>query len=209
LCFFLPVVYVKVQFKMRYWIKCNQLALWFVARAFLLITFSKRKVYLQTTSIQDDFGYVVVANHQSKLDPLVIFGALPLRTFYKLAPIRFMAHREFFEVYVYRIFLQMWGAFPNKEIRNFEYGLPLSAKILARFGTVSIYPEGTRLKAGQRVEPRRGVAVLAAEPHSRLIVCRVQWQKGWIGKVSVVISEPVDCSGQSAQRIMDRVYKLS
>lgn len=194
---------------MDYWIQCNQFCLWLIARLFILLTFSKRKVYLENAAISGDYGYVVAANHRSKLDPFVIFGAMPIRTYMKLVPVRFMAHREFFQVYPYRVFLQSWGAFPNKELPGFDYGLPLSAKILADKGTIAIHPEGTRVNPGEHIEPKRGVAVMAEEPNVRLILCHVEWRKGIFRRASVTVSEPKDCTGQSAQEIMDRIYAVS
>jgi 1-acyl-sn-glycerol-3-phosphate acyltransferase len=194
---------------MIYWIKTNQVLVWALARIYLFLTFSVRKVRLHDSRISNQYGYIVASNHQSKLDPFIMFGAMPLRTYLKLTPVRFMAHREFFKVPFYRFFLESWGVFPNKEVAGLEYGLPLSAKILANKGTIVIFPEGTRVVNGSYVEPKRGVAVMASEPDVRLILCHIQWRKGIIPRVSVVVSEPRDCSGQSAQLIMDQIYDLA
>ena len=120
-----------------------------------------------------------------------------------------MAHRAFFKVYFYRVFLESWGAFPNKELEGFGYGLPLSAKILANKGTISIHPEGTRVKPGEHVEAKRGVAVMASEPNVRLILCHIEWSGKIFRRVSVAVSEPLDCSGKSAEQIMAQIYSLA
>jgi 1-acyl-sn-glycerol-3-phosphate acyltransferase len=194
---------------MRYLILFNQTCIWIIARIFLLVSFSERKVYFQESLINDESGYVVAANHQSKLDPVVVFGAMPFRVFLRLAPVRFMAHREFFAVAFYRLFLEMWGAYPNKEIGNIEYGLSYSSKILADKGTINIFPEGTRVKIAGSVEPKRGVSVLASEPNTKLILCRINWHFNVFPHVSIIISAPKDCSGQTAQEIMDQIYTLA
>jgi 1-acyl-sn-glycerol-3-phosphate acyltransferase len=194
---------------MDYWIQINQCCLWIISRLFIILTFSRRKVYLQSADLTKHYGYVVAANHQSRLDPFVIFGSMSLRSYLKLTPVRFMAYREFFRVYLYRIFLQSWGAFPNKELNDLDYGLPLSTKILANKGTIVIHPEGMRVRPDQRVEPKRGVAVMAAEPDVRLILCRVLWHTGIFPRVSVIISEPRDCTNLTSQQIMDQIYSLS
>lgn len=193
---------------MNNWIKINQILVWCLAKVYLKITFSKVYVKLDASDISKDFGYVIAGNHQSKLDPFTLFAALPLRVYLKLTPVRFMAHREFFKVPLYRFFLQMWGAFPNKEIEGLEWGLPLSAKILAEKGTIVIFPEGTRVAKGAAVEPKRGVSVMASEPSVRLILCHNEWTDGVIPRVKVVVSVPKDCSGQTPQDIMDQIYSL-
>lgn len=194
---------------MDYWIQFNQCCLWAISRLFIILTFSRRKVYLQSTALSKQYGYVVAANHQTRLDPFVIFGSMSLRSYLKLTPVRFMAYRAFFQVYLYRIFMQSWGAFPNKEVLDLDYGLPLSTRILADKGTIVIHPEGMRVKPGQQVEPKRGVAVMAAEPDVRLILCKIVWHEGILPRVSVIISEPRDCTNLTPQQIMDQIYSLS
>jgi 1-acyl-sn-glycerol-3-phosphate acyltransferase len=193
---------------MTYWIKINQLCLWFLTRLYLLITFSKRNVYLQADSLDNNHGYVVAGNHHRYIDPFIMFGAMPFRVIFKLIPVRFMAYRELFEGLPTKILLRATGAFPTKEINGLGYGLPFSTEVLAQNGTIVIFPEGQRVKPGEFIKAKRGVSVLAAEPNVNIIMCRLRWHKGRSPRITITISEPKDCSGWSAQQIMDQIYKL-
>jgi 1-acyl-sn-glycerol-3-phosphate acyltransferase len=197
---------------MHYLNKFSQTLIWFIARLYLLITFSKRKMLIQPESIKDEFGYVIAANHRTGLDPVVFLGALPFRLFIKLYPVRCMANRKYFgpaflNVIFGKILLSL-GAFPAKEIANLDFGLPLSTRILADKGTIAIFPEGKWIRNRREAIARRGVAVLASEPDVEVILCHFIWHGRWSPRVSIVISEPGDYSDKSAQQILDEIYSL-
>lgn len=193
---------------MNYWVRTNQLIVWFLLRLYLIITFSKIKVYLHPSSIQKTRGYIVAANHHTNLDPFVLLSAIPLRSLLKLSPLEVMAHRGLFRIIPVRYIMLAWGGFPHQAIANLNYGLPFSSKVLAEKGTIGIFPEGTRVK-GERIEAKRGVGVLASEPDVDVILCHLEWRKNILLGLRVIIAEPKNLAGKSAQEILDQIYLLS
>ena len=194
---------------MDYWIKVNQLFLWLIARTYLIITFSNTNVQFKSTSLNKQHGYVIASNHQSNLDPFMILGALPLNILMKLAPVKSMSHRNLFEHLPVRVMLRSFGGFPTKEIKGLNYGLPFSFETLIDHGTIAIFPEGTRVKPGEKVEAKRGVAELASQPDTEVILCHLIWNKGKIKRVQITISAPKNFSGQTAQMILDHIYAVA
>lgn len=192
---------------MRLIVRINQTWLWFVVRLYLLVSGSDYKTYLSKKDIAESRGYLLASNHQSKLDPFVICGAMPLLTSIKLSPVWFMGYRELFANGIASFLLRSFGTFPNKPIKNLAYGLEFSEVALTNRDTVFIFPEGKRTVRGE-TEPKHGVSVLANIENVSLVPVHINWQPGLLKKVSITIGSPMDGSGLSPQEIMDIIYKL-
>lgn len=119
--------------------------------------------------------YVLYANHQSKLDPLIICAALPLRTIKQLLPFRFFVENSFFHGPM-KIFLNVMGGFPAHYEANKPYGLNRARALMASNQTIVIFPPGTRTRE-HIAKP--GVSVLATEPNSHLIPVHIDWKHRW------------------------------
>ncbi len=101
---------------------------------------------------------VVAAKHQSLLDVLVLFNALP-------EP-RFVMKRELLRAPVFGLFARRAGAVPVDRAGGAGAVRGLVAAFRARGGQIVVYPQGTRTPpgAGPAEYPyRRGAAVIAAE----------------------------------------------
>ncbi len=85
---------------------------------------------------------LVVANHQSNLDPPIVARSIGRRTF-------FLAKRELFGNPLFSLFLAMWGAHP---LRRGEADIAAYQWVLAMLreprGSVTLFPEGTRHRGG-------------------------------------------------------------
>lgn len=99
-------------------------------------------------------GVLVVANHQSYLDPPMVGCALPERQF------DFLARAGLFEVGWLRPIITALHSVPVRE----EGGDPASMKAILRRleqgRVVLVFPEGTRSHDGSLGEFKRGVAVI-------------------------------------------------
>ena len=96
---------------------------------------------------------IVVANHQSNMDPPLLATSFPRR-------IRFLAKDTIFRGPVARWFLTSYGAIPlsrsGADIRAFRWAL----RELDAGGVVTLFPEGTRSPGAMR-KAQSGVARLA------------------------------------------------
>jgi 1-acyl-sn-glycerol-3-phosphate acyltransferase len=105
---------------------------------------------------------VVVSNHLSDLDPLVVGAALRRR-------VTFMAKRELFEVPGVRWWITACGAFPVRRGTADRQALRTALDILTRGGIVVMFPEGTRGQDRTLRAPEPGAALLARRTGAALL----------------------------------------
>jgi len=84
--------------------------------------------------------YIVIANHESYLDPVAVGTALPHQVY-------FMAKKELFEIPVFGFILKKLGAFPVRRDEVDLTAMKTALKHLKNGDVVGIFPEGTRLKS--------------------------------------------------------------
>ncbi|MFA9401259.1 MAG: lysophospholipid acyltransferase family protein [Acidobacteriota bacterium] len=132
--------------------------LYLVARCLLqplfLIYFRLSRQGRKNTRIKG--GTIVAANHRSFLDPFVIGACLPWGK-----PMNYVAKVELFEKRWQGIILSRCGAFPIRRGEADEMAIETAESVLARGGTVCIFPEGTRIRTGSLAVPKSGVGRLA------------------------------------------------
>ena len=104
---------------------------------------------------------IVVANHQSNLDPPLLAPSMPRR-------LKFLAKEGIFKGPIVTWFLRSWGAFPldreGADIRAYRWVLGQ----LDRDQTIVLFPEGTRSPGSMR-RAHSGVARLALKSQAPLL----------------------------------------
>ncbi len=101
-----------------------------------------------------DGPVVVVCNHVSDLDPLVVGAALRRR-------VHFMAKHELFRVPLLRWWVTACGAFPVRRGEPDRQALRTALDILKRSEGLVMFPEGTRGHDRTLRPPEPGAALLA------------------------------------------------
>jgi 1-acyl-sn-glycerol-3-phosphate acyltransferase len=123
-------------------------------------------------------GLIVASNHRSFLDPFVIGATLPWRR-----PMQYVSKVELFERRWQGWILSRVGAFPIRRGQSDETAMETAGVVLARGGTVCIFPEGTRIRTGSLATPKRGVGRLALETGAAVVPFAVhgteQVRRGW------------------------------
>jgi len=113
---------------------------------------------------------IVVANHQSNIDPPLLASSLPRR-------IRFLAKDTLFSGRITRWFLRSYGAFPlNREgsdLRAFRWAL----SELQRGQVLALFPEGTRSPGAMR-KAQSGVVQLALRSQASLLPVGITGTEG-------------------------------
>ncbi len=104
---------------------------------------------------------IVVANHQSNMDPPMIGASLPRR-------VRFLAKDGLFRNAVARWFFTTYGAFPLDRTRVDAQAFRWALDQLDRGGVVTMFPEGTRSPGAMR-KAHHGVVRLALRSHAPLL----------------------------------------
>ena len=111
---------------------------------------------------------IIAANHASLVDaPLVAAVIAPRRRPFA------MGKRELFENPILGWWLRRAGAFPIDRRGDAISALRRALDVLEKGGCLAIYPEGTRVKPGQRRAPKAGVAFLSARTGAPVVPVRV------------------------------------
>ena len=162
---------------------------------------------LQTSDLKPEVTYVIIANHQSMLDPFMIMGSLSRPLWQRITPCRFFAHSGLFRNPIKRIILMGLGCFPTRARGNLAYGLPAAEQLLAQNESVLIFPQGRRTRNQSELKP--GIAHLASLPGVMLIPVRLEWTKrAGIPRLNLVVGRPFSAAGNTAPEIMEHVYTL-
>ncbi|GAB6156995.1 lysophospholipid acyltransferase family protein [Desulfotomaculum varum] len=137
-----------------------------------------------TEHIPASGGVVVVANHVSNLDPVVLGCALTRR-------INFMAKAQLFKVPVLSALITMLGAFPVNREKSDRHAIRRALELLQGGHVVGIFPEGTRSKTGDLQKPHIGAAMLAVKADVPILPVSLQGTRGLFKKITVNIGKPI------------------
>ena len=105
---------------------------------------------------------IVIANHQSNMDPPILSASVPRR-------LKFLAKAEIFDMGWAAFLLNAWGAFPVRrgeaDRRAYEW---LLGELAKPRGAVALFPEGTRSPHAMR-RAKRGIATLTVRSGAVLL----------------------------------------
>jgi 1-acyl-sn-glycerol-3-phosphate acyltransferase len=128
----------------------------------LTTTLFDLKVY-GLENIPKHHGALIVSNHQSYLDPVVL-GARLRR------PLGYIAKEELFEVNpAFTWLLRSLGAFPVRQGRADLHALKESIERLHEGYLLNIYPEGARTPDGKIGKIEKGIALINRRAHVPII----------------------------------------
>jgi len=115
---------------------------------------------------------VVVANHVSGLDPLLLIAA-------SRRPLRFLIAREQYERFGLRWLFRAVGCIPVDRQGRPERALREALKSLERGEVVAVFPEGRiHLPTDRPAGLKPGAAMLARKTGSPVVACRIEGVRG-------------------------------
>lgn len=126
---------------------------------------------------------IVIANHQSYWDPVVLGTALRRRVY-------FMAKEELFRIPFFGTLIRVLGAFPVKREAYDRRALKVALEHLMRGHVVGIFPEGTRSPSGELLPPQPGAAILALKTGAPVLPVALIGTRGVCGRVRVRVGKP-------------------
>jgi len=92
-------------------------------------------------------GSLLVANHQSMVDPVVIMGNLPFRVFWNIVPVRFPTDHDFMKIPVLRTGLRLLGCYDvGATPKARACALLRTCELLRENETILLFPEGSIAK---------------------------------------------------------------
>lgn len=111
---------------------------------------------------------IIVSNHQSILDPLVIMAYIPRK-------LRFLAAAYLFKIPGLNILLRLYGAIPvNNTERGDISSLKEALRILKGGGTIALFPEGGVSPDGKLRPFKQGFAYLALKSGAAVLPVAVK-----------------------------------
>ena len=148
-------------------------------------------------------GFVVVANHESYADILVLLARLPL-------PVRFLAKRSVFRVPVLGWSIAAAGFVPvdRGERTRSHSTVEAALKVLQSGRCVVVFPEETRARTGELLPFKKGAALLALRSGFPLLPVGVAGTGRALprgsfqitaGRVALSIGEPIAVANRSAR----------
>ncbi len=168
-------------------------------------------------NIPSDKGYIICANHVSKLDYLYLSMALPKNEFQKLCC---MAKKELFKNDPFsRQLVKSTGMVPMDRggMNNTQSMKILCEKLQDNWGVI-IHPEGTRSADGIFREMKNGASVLAIEANAPIVPAYINgafeacptgtklikfynWDKKQKYEIDVVFGEPIYPDGKTTEEL--------
>jgi 1-acyl-sn-glycerol-3-phosphate acyltransferase len=136
---------------------------------------------------------ILVANHESMLDPWLLGLATP-------RPVRYMAKAELFELPVVRTLMRAFGTFPVERGIGDRTAVGRAAELLSDGQVLGIFPQGTCLPYRDRPW-LRGAARLAIVTGAPIVpVCIVGSERALrpgkfklgLPQITVIVGEPIE-----------------
>lgn len=109
-------------------------------------------------------GFIVAANHISYYDPPLV-GTWSRREVY------FMAKQELFKSRLFGQILRRVNAMPVRRGRLDRQAMKLALEKIEQGYGLTIFPEGTRSKAGAMLDPKPGIGMIALRAKRPIVIC--------------------------------------
>jgi 1-acyl-sn-glycerol-3-phosphate acyltransferase len=141
-------------------------------------------------AVPEDGPVLVVPNHDSQWDPVVVGVALRKRR-----KLRFLARANLWKIPLMRPIMNGLRQIPIERGAGDEHALDRAVEALDAGDAVCVFPEG-KLSRGERLRARSGVGRLAQRcPEARVVLCTVEGTTDYVRfprrpRVSLTLFEP-------------------
>lgn len=130
-----------------------------ISRILMPLFWARIRVVTPVPQVEKGAGVLLLANHKSYYDPLIVGNAIPFWS--RLRPLRFFSKDELFLKPVSRTFFRFGGAFPAYYGAGLDRSLRIPRRLLDAGQTVLIFPEGRCVRDESLGEGKIGAAMLA------------------------------------------------
>lgn len=105
---------------------------------------------------------IIASNHQSYLDPIILGYVFP-------RPLRYFSKRDIFSIPLLSFLIRHLGAIPLDRDEMTSMTMRQGIKVIEEGNWLVIFPEGTRSRTGEILEPKRGIGFLHRKTGAPLI----------------------------------------
>jgi 1-acyl-sn-glycerol-3-phosphate acyltransferase len=157
---------------------------------------------------------IVASNHASMIDPLLLCSTVaPARK------VRYMGKKELFERRRQPVgwFLLQMGSIPLDRSGADMGAMRAALDVLEKGGCLGIFPEGTRVKPGERRAPKLGLSFLAAKTGASVLPVRLVGTAEFPRKFPLEVrcgsplpppAEGREAASAFAKDVMEAIYAL-
>ncbi len=179
----------------------------------IVLFFCFRIKVVGTENIPKKGGMILAVNHRSNLDPVIAGYSCP-------RPLTFMAKSELFKNPLFGKLITALGAFPVHRGSGDIGAIRSAFSILKSGKAMLIFPEGHRVKEGEKSKAQPGVAMIAQRSKVPVIPVFIEGKYRWMSKIIIHYGKPVDLNEyydrrisseecqQMADKILDEMYSL-
>lgn len=158
-------------------------------------------------------GVVLCPNHISNYDPLAVATHMKRQ-------VHFMAKAELYKNFIVRKVLLAVGTIPVDRGKVSLETLKESLRVLKNGEILGIFPEGTRVKNGERRKPMEGFVVFALKTKSPILPVHIEGEYKFRGKINIKFGKPIELNeyygkkvkpeemSKISEKIMDIIYDL-
>ena len=152
-------------------------------------------------------GVLIVANHQSYLDPVLVGVKLPRAA-------SFLAKSELFEGRFFVGLIRMLNAFPVRQGRGDISAVREAINRLGQGSALVLFPEGTRTEDGELIHLEAGVGLIVRKTTAPVVPCAIEGSyRAWprrrkmfrASPIRVMFGPPMELAGLKAQQIVDAI----
>ena len=145
-------------------------------------------------NVPKEGAFILAVNHKSNLDP-VIAGAFCPRQ------LTFMAKEELFKNPVFGGLIKMLGAFPVSRGKGDVGAIKGAFAILKNQKAMLMFPQGHRMKDGQRGTAQTGVVMIAHKMQVPVVPFCISGEYKFWGKMKLTFGEPIDFSEYYGEKL--------
>jgi 1-acyl-sn-glycerol-3-phosphate acyltransferase len=154
--------------------------------------------------------FLVVSNHASNYDPLILSCAMG-------RPMAYMAKAELFKVPVLNTAVRLYGAYPVKRGQTGSSSIKSALEYLANGWGAAVFLDGTRTPTGRILQPKSGAALVAAKAQVPVLMAslwgaeRIESNgKTWPAQVPITlrIGEPQPPPASTKRDVLDECTAL-
>ena len=145
--------------------------------------------FINAQNIPESGALIVCANHLNALDPLFIEMAMRPRH------VSFLAKMELFKNAFLAKLFTAYKMIPIDRDKPDLSSIKSVLSVLKKGNIIGIFPEGTRSRTGEMLEPKDGAAMFAVKTGTPVLPARIEWikRKFYFPKVVVRFGEVFEC----------------
>lgn len=163
--------------------------------------------YHDVERLQADAPFIIIGNHLSLLDPIIMALAV------KRYQIHFLAKKELGKVKLFNWFLSKLHTIFVDRHNSDMMAMRTCVQVTRQGGVLGIFPEGTRHHQGLMEELESGVALIALRSGVPMIPVYIQGKARFFHRLDVFAGEPIPMDDlreegvntETCRRLMERI----